>query len=288
MSGILLLLAAILWGFSFVAQVVAADHIGMFSFNAIRFPLGVLTLIPVVLIFERKQLDRAVFKKTFFSGLLAGSVLFCASSFQQLGVAETGSAGEAGFLSGLYPALVPIFGILLGRKPTWFSALGALLTLGGLYCISVNESFSISFGHCMFLVSACFWAWHILVVDIFGSKCPPITFSCIQFSVCALLSIICTLLFETVVWQDVFAAAPAILYGGVITVGIAYTLQVVGQRNVDPTVASILLSSEAMFSVLGGALILGEVMTTRGYIGCGLIFCGILVSQIFGRKKAKI
>jgi drug/metabolite transporter (DMT)-like permease len=267
-------------GGSYVAQVVASGHIGMFTFNGIRFALGALSLLPVIFIFEGKQLTKEKIKKAVPPGLLTGMALFTASTLQQYGVKETASAGEAGFLTGLYTVLVPVLGILFRKKPTLFTAGGTTLALVGLYFVSVKDSFSISWGHWVMIIGAFFWAWHIIAVDFFVSKVPSLTFACIQFSVCAVLSLGSMVLFEEVVWQNLTAALPVTVYSGLMSVGVAFTLQILGQKKADPAFAAIVLSTESVFSAIGGALILGETMTARGYVGCTLIFCGIVVSQL--------
>ncbi len=282
---IYLILTAVIWGFAFVAQVVAAGTVPMFTFNTLRYALGTTTLIPVVLFFEKKHFFKNAVKKTVLPAMLAGAILFIASSLQQYGIELTHSAGEASFLTGLYTVLVPIFGIFLGRRPSLFAAGGAILAVTGLYLVSVQGAFSISLGHGILLISACFWAWHIIVLDKFASDCPPILFSCFQFAFSGILSLPCMLALESVAWSDISAASPSLLFAGVLSTGVAFTMQMVGQKRVESSTAAVVLSSESVFGVIGGALILEEVMSVRAYVGCALMFCGILLSQYNGRKK---
>ena len=280
-STVLLFLTAIIWGFAFVAQRVGADYVGTFTFNGIRFLLGSFSLIPVILIFEREAADKKKLLKTFYISLAAGTVLFIAASLQQYGVELTGSAGKAGFLTGLYTVLVPVFRFLLGKKTSVLTFIGAFFAVGGLFFLCMTGN-SVSFGKgdIVLIIGAVFWAFHILIIDKFVNDISPLKFSMMQFFVCGVLSVIGALLTETVELSSVKAAAVPILYGGIMSVGVAYTCQILGQKHSDPTFASIVFSTESVFSAVGGALLLNEIMTRRGYFGCALIFVGIVLSQI--------
>ncbi len=280
-STVLLFLTAIIWGFAFVAQRVGADYVGTFTFNGIRFLLGSFSLIPVILIFEREAADKKKLLKTFYISLAAGTVLFIAASLQQYGVELTGSAGKAGFLTGLYTVLVPVFRFFLGKKTSVLTFIGAFFAVGGLFFLCMTGN-SVSFGKgdIVLIIGAVFWAFHILIIDKFVNDVSPLKFSMMQFFVCGVLSVIGALLTETVEISSVKAAAVPILYGGIMSVGVAYTCQILGQKHSDPTFASIVFSTESVFSAVGGALLLNEIMTCRGYFGCALIFVGIVLSQI--------
>lgn len=280
-STVLLFLTAIIWGFAFVAQRVGADYVGTFTFNGIRFLLGSFSLIPVILIFEREAADKKKLLKTFYISLAAGTVLFIAASLQQYGVELTGSAGKAGFLTGLYTVLVPVFRFFLGKKTSVLTFIGAFFAVGGLFFLCMTGN-SVSFGKgdIVLIIGAVFWAFHILIIDKFVNDVSPLKFSMMQFFVCGVLSVIGALLTETVEISSVKAAAVPILYGGIMSVGVAYTCQILGQKHSDPTFASIVFSTESVFSAVGGALLLNEIMTGRGYFGCALIFVGIVLSQI--------
>ncbi len=286
----LLLMTAMIWGFAFVAQRVGADYVGSFTFNGVRFALGAISLVPVILIFEKRENDRKIhiqkMATTFKTGIIAGIILFTASSLQQVGIVITGSAGKASFLTGLYTVLVPIFGIFLGKRTTFNVWIGALLAVVGMFLICVNEKWQIGMGDTVLIIGAIFWTLHILVIDRFVNEMYAIRFASTQFAVCGILGIVCALIFETITIDGLMNALIPILYGGVLSAGVAYTCQIIGQKNADPTYASIILSTESMFGAIGGALILHEVMTTRGYTGCALIFAGVIISQLVFKKKA--
>ena len=293
----ILLLTAIIWGFAFVAQRVGAEYVGAFTFNGIRFALGAVSLIPVILIFEKKDfskqysdeeniaLHKGKIKKSLHVGVLAGTILFIASWLQQRGVEITQSSGKAGFITGLYTVLVPIFGIFLKKKTSWNIWAGAGFAVVGLFLLCINEKWQISYGDAVLLIGSVFWTLHILVIDGFGDKLYSLRFAFFQFVTCSILGIICAVLFETISFAAIKQAIIPILYGGLMSVGVAYTCQIIGQKNADPTYASIILSSESMFAAIGGAIILGETMAMRGYIGCALMFSGIVISQIVPKKR---
>lgn len=281
-----LFLTAVIWGVAFVAQRAAADSMGAMTFNGVRFGLGALSLVPVILIFERKEINKKTFQKAAIAGLLGGFVLLIAAGLQQLGVELTGSAGKSGFITGLYIVMTPILGLFLKKKAGLFVWCGAVLACGGLYLLSVPAGgFSIGSGDLMLLVGAVFWAVHILLVDHYAGGVPPILFSMLQFLVCSVLSMTGAFLFEEVTPAMIYAGRVPLLYSGLLSVGVAYTLQVIGQRYVEPARAAIIFSTESLFAALGAAVLLSEVMPVRGYAGCALIFTGILVSQITIRKR---
>ncbi len=289
LSAFMLILTAMIWGFAFVAQRVGAESLGSFYFNGIRFAMGAVSLIPVVLIFEREKFDKQKFKRTLVASLIGGTVLFIAAALQQFGIVMTQSAGKSGFITGLYTVLVPILSLLVYKKKNSIGGwIGAILAVGGLFLLSVNESFSIGLGDVVLFVGAIFWAVHILVVDKFVGGISPLKFAMFQFVVCAALNLICAACFETVSLAAVKAALVPLLYGGCASVGIAYTLQIIAQKYSDPTFAAIVFSLESVFSAIGGALILNEKMSGRGYIGCVLIFSGIIISQLKLQKKEEV
>ena len=278
---VLLFLTAIIWGFAFVAQRVGAEFVGAFTFNGVRFFLGALSLIPVILIFEREKVDKSEFIKILVPGLLAGAVLFIASTLQQYGVEITQSAGKAGFLTGLYTVLVPLIRFVMGKKTSIFTLFGAVFAVVGLFflCMTGNE-FTFGIGDVILIIGAFFWAGHILVVDKYVNDISPLKFSLVQFVVCGLLSMIFAFVLEDIELSAIKSAGIPILYGGVMSVGVAYTCQILGQKDSDPTFASIVFSTESVFSAIGGALLLNEIMSGRGYFGCVLIFIGIVLSQL--------
>ncbi len=280
----ILLLTSIIWGFAFVAQRMGAEHIGAFTFNGVKFMLGTASLIPVILIFEKREADADVHKtkirSTVLVGMLAGTVLFIASWLQQLGIDITKSAGKGGFITGLYTVLVPLFGIFLGKKTGLNVWLGAVFAVVGLFLLCITDKWTLSIGDAVLLIGSVFWAIHILVIDGFGTRIYSLRFAGTQFAVCAVLSVVCALVFEDICFENIKAATVPLLYNGLMSVGVAYTCQIIGQKNADPTFASIILSTESMFAAIGGAVILGETMTSNGYIGCVFIFAGIILSQI--------
>ncbi len=280
-STILLFLTAIIWGFAFVAQRVGAEYVGAFTFNGIRFFLGTLSLIPVILIFEREKFDKSKFIKTLVPSILAGTVLFIASTLQQYGVEITGSAGKAGFLTGLYTVLVPLIRFVMGKKTSIFTLFGAVFAVVGLFFLCMTgDELTFGIGDVVLIIGAFFWAGHIIVVDKYVNDVSPLKFSMMQFLVCGTLSMIFALILEDIEFSAVKSAGIPILYGGLMSVGVAYTCQILGQKDSDPTFASIVFSTESVFSAIGGALILNEIMSGRGYFGCILIFIGIILSQL--------
>lgn len=288
-STALLILTAMIWGFAFVAQRVGMDHVEPFTFTGVRFFLGALSLIPVFLIFEKTEKDKTVHtqktKTTILAGLAAGTILFTASALQQFGVVFTQSAGKSGFITSLYTVLVPVFGIALGKKTNKNTWLGALLAVGGMFLLSVADNWRIELGDLVLLIGAVFWAFHILIIDHFVERIYALRFAFVQFLFCSLLGLLCALIWEEPQLDAIGAAIVPILYGGVGSVGVAYTCQILGQRGANPTSAAIILSTECMFSAIGGVLILQEVMSMKGYIGCILIFAGVVVSQLQPKGK---
>jgi drug/metabolite transporter (DMT)-like permease len=280
-STILLFLTAMIWGFAFVAQKVGAEFVGAFTFNGVRFMLGTISLIPVILLFEREKLDKEKIKRILVPGVIAGTVLFIASTLQQYGVEITGSAGKAGFLTGLYTVLVPLIRFVMGKKTSIFTLFGAVFAVVGLFflCMTGNE-FTFGIGDVVLIIGAFFWAGHILVVDKYVNDISPLKFSLVQFLVCGVLSLAFAFILEDIELSAIKSAGIPILYGGIMSVGVAYTCQILGQRDADPTFASIVFSTESVFSAIGGAILLNEIMSGRGYLGCVLIFIGIVLSQL--------
>lgn len=282
-STLILLTAAIIWGFAFVAQcVVDTNVIGNFTFNGTRFFLGAASLVPVILIFDRKKPAPGEMRHTIFAAALAGTALFAASALQQHGISLSHNAGKAGFITGLYTVLVPLFGwIIWRRKVSLTTALAAILAVIGLFLLSAGDGFSeIETGDVVVFIGSFFWAIHILVVDKTVTDISPIKFSCLQFAICGLWNMLFALCLEDITWAGISATAMPILYTGLMSTGVAYTCQIIGQKDSDPNFAAIILSNECVFSAIGGALLLDEVMTPKGYIGCVLIFAGILLSQM--------
>jgi len=282
----LLLLAAVIWGFAFVAQRVGMDYVGPFGFNGVRFALGCLVLLPILfrngMHDDRTSLrDPALFSRpSLAGGLLAGLVLFCGASFQQVALVYT-TAGNAGFITGLYVVLVPIIGIALGHRTHAGTWTGAALAGAGLYLLSVVEQFTISPGDLLVLIGAFFWAGHVHLIGWLSPRQDPLKIAFLQFAVCAVLSLATSAAIEHNAVRAYWSAAIPILYGGALSVGVAYTLQVVAQKKAKPAHAAIILSLEAVFAAIGGWLILGETLSPRAIVGCILMLCGMLLSQLW-------
>ncbi len=286
-SNLILFLAAAIWGLAIVAQRIGAQYIGPFTFNGIRFALGSLSLLPLIYFLNKKKKDSALekfqmsseIKKAFIAGIGPGIFLFLAASFQQIGLAYT-SAGKAAFITGLYIVLVPFLGIFLKHQITLNTWFGAGLAVIGLYFLTSIGSFSLSKGDFLELIGAFFWAAHILIIDYFSKKTNPLILSALQFAICSALSLITSLFIETITLNILNLAIVPILYGGICSVGIAYTLQVIGQKHAPPAHAAIILSMEVVVGAFGGWFILNESLGTRGVVGGLLMFSGILFSQL--------
>lgn len=276
----LLLLTALIWGSALVAQSVSMDLIGPFTFQCVRSVLGSLVLLPVIAVFSKRQQRSAQEKRTqWIGGLICGCVFFVAGSLQQIGLCYT-SAGKTGFITALYIVLVPCIGIFFRRKVGWNVWLGVLLALVGLYLLCVTEALTIGTGEFLVFLSSLAFAVHILVIDHFSPKTDGIKLSCMQFAVNAILSGICMFLFEEPSAGAILDCWFPIGYAGILSCGLAYTLQIIGQKNTDPTVASLILSLESVFSALCGWLLLNEALTGRELLGCALMFVAIILAQI--------
>ncbi|WP_163192264.1 DMT family transporter [Clostridium thermarum] len=290
-SNILLLITATIWGFAFVAQRVGLNYVEAFTFNAVRFALGALSLLPLM-IYQKKvnegqnKKSTAAVKTLLLGGLVAGSALFLGASLQQVGLAYT-TAGKAAFITGLYIALVPILGIFLKQRVHFTTWIGVSFAVVGLYFLSVNEGFSINKGDLLQFIGAFFWAVHILVIDYLTKKVNALTLSFLQFITCSILSFIVAVSFENISVFGLSQAPVPILYGGICSVGIAYTLQVFGQKYAKPSHAAIIMSMEAVFASIGGMLLLNERLDLRGFLGCSLMFTGMLLSQVGGFTKSE-
>lgn len=296
-SDFLLLLTAAIWGFAFVAQRAGMDYVGPFTFNAVRFTLGTLFLVPFLLVQINKNKAKSAkpkttFKQFFFGAFLAGIALYLGSTFQQIGVVYT-TAGNAGFITGLYVVLVPILGLAIRHRARFGTWIGVMLAVIGMYLLSVKENFTISPGDLLVLISAFFWASHVLIIDWLAPRIDSLKIAVFQFTTCAVLSYISAFIFEDMQISSILDATIPILYAGLMSVGIAYTLQIVAQKNAHPAHAAIILSLESVFAVLGGWLILHEIMSLRSLIGCGFMLVGMIVSQVAnwsignGQKSSK-
>ena len=292
-ANLLLLLTAMIWGAAFVAQSVSMDYIGPFTFLCSRSILGGVVLLPVIALMDKKKdTDEkeasASHKKTLLMGGLAcGVALFVASAFQQIGIQET-TAGKAGFITAMYMVLVPIAGLFLGKKAGGKVWGAVAVALAGMYllCFSGGGLGAINRGDLMEMVCALGFTVHILVIDHFSGRVDGVKMSCIQFFVCGILAFFAMILFEEPNVQDILAAWMPIVYAGLMSSGVGYTLQIVAQKDTDPTVASLLMSLESVFSLVFGWILLHEAMSARELIGCVLMFAAIVWVQLPERKKA--
>lgn len=286
----LMLITAVIWGSTFVAQSMGMEHIGPFLYTGLRFLLGALVVFPLVLL-TRPQTDqphRKFSRPMILGSLVLGAVLTLGINLQQIGLMFT-TVTNSGFITGLYVILVPVFGLFIGMRTgigTWG---GASLALVGMLLLSVNDDYSIAPGDWLQLFGAACWAIHVLLVGALASRYDPIRVSFLQFVVCAFISLLLALVFEELDWQNIVLAAPAILYGGLLAVGIGFTLQVVAQKDAITSHAAIILSLEAVFAALAAWLILGETLSLRGFIGCALMLTGMLLAQLvpiyLGRRR---
>lgn len=288
----LLFLTAFIWGTAFVAQSVGMDHIGPFAFNAARSYVGGLALIPVFLVFDRKktpeqrQHEKTERKTLVLGGVCCGLALGVASLFQQVGMQYT-TVGKAGFITAMYIVIVPILGIFFGKKvggKLWISVVIAIL---GLYLLCMTGSLSLQWGDILVLICAFCFSAHIMIIDYFSPKVDGVKMSCIQFFTAAVLSTVIMVPVEGVPsLQALLISWMPILYAGVLSSGVGYTLQIIGQRGVNPTVASLVLSLESVFSVLAGWIILSQSMSGREILGCVLMFAAIILAQLPDKKRA--
>lgn len=278
---LMLILTAFIWGSSFVSQSVSMDHIGPFTFNAIRCIIGGLVLIPVILIMNKIEGDKTTNnnKQLILGGILCGIVLFIGSTFQQIGIAYT-TVGKAGFITALYIVIVPLSGILFKKKLSPKILISVLIALIGLYLLSITEDFSIGKGDFLVLLGSLFFSAHILLIDYFSPKVNGVKMSCIQFLLTGTISLFPMFILEDPKVTSILSASSPILYSGVLSCGIAYTLQIIAQKKTEPTVASLLLSLESVFAVISGWIVLGEALSFRELTGCILMFISIILAQI--------
>ena len=276
----LLLITAAIWGLGFVAQVLGMNYLEPFAFIGIRFLLGASSLLPLVVFFHhRKWLPVSPAHTVVKGSLVLGVILFAAGSLQQVGIVYS-NASNAGFITGLYMVIVPIIGLALKYRTGLNTWLGCVLAVVGLFLLSVKADFTMGYGDTLLLVGAVGWALHILAIDHYAPRAAPLLLSLGQFIVCGCLAMVVSVFIETTSWEQVRAATYVLIYAGVITVGVAYTLQVIAQERADPTHAAIILSLEAVFGALGGYMFLQEQLSGRELIGCVLMLMGMLISQV--------
>jgi len=284
-ANLLLLITAIIWGFAFVAQRAGMEYLGPFTFNTARFTLGSLSLLPLLLINKRRKFNHSQIislqnKTLMYGGLAAGIFLFLGATLQQTGMVYT-TAGKGGFITGFYIILVPILGLFIKQKTSFLTWLGAVVAIIGLYLLSVTENLEINIGDILVFSAAFFWAGQILVIGFFSNKTDSIQLAFLQFLICALLSFISAIIAENVTFNNLYLAIIPILYAGIFSAGIAFTLQVIAQKEAHPANAAIIMSLESVFAVIGGWMILSESIPLRGIIGCGFMLTGMIISQSY-------
>ena len=288
-NALLLALTAFIWGTAFVAQSVGMEYIGPFTFNGVRSIIGAITLVPCILIQKksgRKIIEEGSSGKDLIAGgLLCGALLFVASSLQQIGIKYT-SAGKAGFITSCYIVIVPLIGIFMKKTSGWKTWAAVVLALAGLYCLCITDGFTVRKGDIFIFLCAMAFSAHILVIDYFSPRVNGIVLSCIQFLVCGAASIPCMFVFEPHDMAAIISAWMPVLYAGVLSCGVAYTLQIIGQRNVNPTIASLILSLESCFSVLAGWVILHEKLSMKESLGCVLMFTAIILAQLPNKESS--
>lgn len=287
-GNLILLLTAIIWGTSFISQKLGMNYIEPFTFGASRFLLGAGALIPVILIFDRlnkKKKDVEIEEHKFSNkdllrgGVLCGVAVFLGASLQQWGLVYT-TAGKAGFITALYVVIVPLFGIFMHKKIDFITWIGVALAIIGLYFLCIQEGFSMQKGDAIVLIGTIFWALQIVVVDVYADKTEGLKLSFVQFVTAGILSVISAFIFETPDISSIIDCLGPILYTAIMVVGVAYTLQIIGQKYTNPTAAAIILSMESVFAVISGAIFLDELMSIRELIGCILMFIAVIITQI--------
>ena len=291
-NSLLLLLTATIWGVAFVAQSVGMDYVGGFTFNMARSLIGSAVLLPVIWFMGRNSSKKAEEaqgsssrKDLLWGGLACGILMCLASNFQQFGIKYT-TVGKAGFITACYIVLVPILGLFLKKKCSPFIWLAVAMSVAGLYLLCITDGFSIGKGDILVLICAVLFSFFFLVIDYYSPKVDGVKLSCIQFLVCGILSGIPALIFEKPEMCAVLTAWQPILYAGVMSCGVAYTLQIIGQKNMNPTVASLILSLESCISVLAGWVILGQQLSAREIAGCVIMFVAIILAQLPQKEKA--
>lgn len=289
-ADLLLLLTALIWGVAFVAQRAGMDHMGPFIYNAVRFSLGALTLVPVIWYRQKKGLTDPLFHKKssrgelLKAGIISGLLLFLGSSLQQVGIVYT-TAGKAGFITGLYVVIVPVLGLIWKQRPGAGVWGGAVLAVSGLYLLTISKGLQIELGDFLVFLCAIAFALHVLAIGWLVTRVDCVQLAAVQFGVTAVLSFLVAIIFEDILLSSLLAGIVPILYGGIMSAGVAYTLQIVAQRQAPPAHAAIILSLESVFAVVAGWIILAEVMAGREIAGCVLMFAGMLAAQIYSMKR---
>lgn len=285
-ANILMLLTAMIWGSTFLGQNVAMRYMGTFTFSGSRFFLGTLALLPVLIFYKKKthlKSSHLFSSKTIAGGFLLGVILTIGINLQQIGIEYT-TVTNSGFITGLYVIVVPILGLFIGQKTNTGTWIGALLAVLGMGLLTLNHQLTISFGDFITLISAIAWGVHVLLVGIFVTRCDPIAIAFIQCLVCCILSTLLAIPLEGLAIHFSEQALLSILFTGIISVGISFTLQLIAQKDAIASHAAIILSLESVFAAICGALFLGEALTVKGYVGCSLMFIGMLIAQLWPQR----
>ena len=297
-GNLMLLLTALIWGVAFVAQSAGMDYVEPFTYNGIRTMIGGLVLIPVILFFDKLKPEeqrlspeeqKVVNKNSLIGGICCGVVLCVASGFQQFGVSmDSTTAGKAGFITALYIVIVPLMGVFIKKKIPKIIWLCVAIAIVGFYLLCIKEDFTIGLGDVLVLCCAFFFSIHIMVIDHFtAGKVDGVRMSCVQFLVAGVIGLVLMFLFEEPVLASIWDARISILYAGVMSCGVAYTLQILGQKHTDPTTATLLMSLESVFAVLAGWVLLNESLSLKELAGCALVFIAVILAQIPLPVKAK-
>lgn len=285
-ADLLMLSTAIIWGTVFVAQRLGMDAVGPFLYSGLRFSLAALVLLPLLPLLERRASDSApppLNRHLLLGGGLMGLALALGINLQQVGLLFT-SVTNSGFITGLYVIIVPLLGLFIGHKTGLGIWLGASLAVVGMFLLSVGDGFQVASGDWLQLAGAFVWGIHVLMVGFFARRHDPLRLAIVQFIICAAISLLLALWFEEIRLSMIITAGPAILYGGLLGVAVGFTLQVIAQKHAIASHAAIILSLEAVFAALAGAILLNESLDLRGYIGCALMFGGMLVAQLWPKK----
>ncbi|MDB6143673.1 MAG: putative rane protein [Pseudomonas sp.] len=289
-ADLLMLITAMIWGSGFVAQTSGMEHIGPYLYTGLRFALGSLCLLPLILrgpaTVDAVKPEPFLTQGLLLGGLVMGLALATGINLQQVGLLFT-SVTNAGFITGLYVIVVPLLGLLLGHKTGMGTWLGAGLAVAGMFLLSVGDNFHVASGDWLQLIGAFVWGGHVILVGVFASRHDPIRLAFLQFATCSVISLILALIFEDIQLQSIIAAGPALLYGGIVAVGIGYTLQVVAQKDAIASHAAIIFSLEAVFAAIAGAWLLNESLQLKGYFGCALMLAGMLLAQLWPGSDQK-
>ena len=291
-NALILALTAFIWGTAFVAQSVGMDHLGPFTFNGVRNFIGGIALLPCIMLLQKIEGKSGgnvsgTKKDLVIGGIACGLCLFAASSLQQIGLQYT-TTGKAGFITAFYIVLVPVLGIFLKKRIGGKVWAAVVLAIVGLYFLCITEKLSIGQGDILIFICALIFAVHIIVIDYFSPKVDGVKMSCIQFFVCGIVSLVPMFVLETPTMEGILLSMGPLLYAGVLSSGVAYTLQIIGQKNVNPAVASLILSLESCFAVLAGWIVLGQKLSVRESVGCILMFAAIILAQLPEKNKNNI